>query len=113
LVNATRGTSTAVVGGRTVATTLEGTTRRGYAYAVRRSIAEQRGQQLQESGTQVGRRGAVANYVVRRTRMPRLMPQEIYRVAESREDAIRLLTANGYVLPARGQSLRQLAATVA
>jgi len=114
VVNAERGTSTAVVAGRTLQVTTEGTTRRGYASSVRRSIAEQRGQVVPETAQQVGRRGAVGNYVVRRT-SPRLMPGEIYRVATSRDDAIRLLVSNGYVMPsAVGQStIRGLASTVA
>lgn len=113
VVNASRGMSTTEIGGRRVQVTGEGTTRRGYAAAVRRRVDEARGQQTQWAGQQVGRRGAVAGYVVRRTRAPRLMPQEIYRVASSREDAIRLLTVNGYLVPARGQSIRDLARTVA
>jgi hypothetical protein len=114
VVNASRGTSTAVVGGRVVRVTTEGTTRAGYASYVRRAIARERGTAAAETATRVGRRGAVQDYVVRRT-APRLMPGEIYRVAESREDAIRLLISNGYVMPsAVGQStIHGLAATVA
>lgn len=104
VVNAERGTSTAVVGGRAVRVTTEGTTRRGYASSVRRAVAEQRGQVAAE--TRAGRYRRVG---------PRLMPGEIYRVATSRDDAIRLLVANGYVMPASvGQStIRGLASTVA
>lgn len=112
VVNAERGTSTTTIGGRQVRVTTEGTTRRGYASYIQRSIAEQRGTRAPETAQQVGRRGAVGSYVVRRTG-PRLVPSEIYRVATSREDAVRLLTANGYLMPARGQSIRDLAATVA
>lgn len=114
VVNAQRGMSTATVGGRTVRTTTEGTTRRGYASYVRRAVDEQRGVPTATTAQQVGRRGAVDNYVVRRTR-PRLMPGEIYRVAGSRDEAIRLLVSNGYVMPsARGvTTIRELVATVA
>jgi hypothetical protein len=112
IVNAYRGMATAQVAGQQVAVTTEGTTRRGYASYVRRAIDEQRGTQTPETARQVGRRGRVANSVERRIR-PRLMPSEIYRQATDRADAVRLLTANGYLLPARGQSLRQLAASVA
>ena len=114
VVNADRGTSTAVVGGRSVRVTTEGTTLRGYASYVRRAVDEQRGVQTPTTAEQVGQRGVVSNYVVRRT-APRLMPGEIYRVATSRDDAIRLLVANGYVMPAAvGQStIRGLASTVA
>lgn len=77
--------------------TTEGTTRRGYASQVRRELDKQRGALTNETATNVGRRGAVGNYVVRRTG-PRPTPDAIYKYAESREEAVRLLAANGYVL---------------
>ena len=112
VINAYRGMAETTIAGRRLAVTSEGTTRRGYASYVQRAIDRQRGAQTPESARNVGRRGRTANYVERRTG-PRLMPSEIYRVAESRTDAIRLLTANGYVLPARGQTISGLAASVA
>lgn len=77
--------------------TAEATTRRSYASAVRRRIAEQRGEALEETALRVGRRGAVANYVERRVAL-RPTPEAIYRYATSRDDAIRLLYANGYIV---------------
>lgn len=113
VVNADRGVSTATIGGQRVRITAEGTTRRGYASYVRRAVDRQRGAATPETVTRTGRRGAVANYSVRRTR-PRLMPSEIYRQAgDDRAEAIRLLTTNGYVVPSGNQTIRGLAATVA
>lgn len=43
-----------------------------------------------------GRKAAGARY--RSARTPRLMPESIYQIAESRDDAIRLLTRFGYIL---------------
>lgn len=77
-------------------TTTEGTTRRGWASYVQREAARQRGEVAREIATSTGRRGAVANYVVRRT-APRLTPDAIYRVAATREEAVRLLARNGYL----------------
>lgn len=69
VVNARRGMLTAQVYGQTVVTTTEGVTTRGLAYkAGRRSYA------------------------------PRLMPESIYEIAGSREEAIRLLKVHGYIL---------------
>jgi hypothetical protein len=76
--------------------TSEGTTRRGYASYVKRAIAKQRGELAKETATNVGRRGYVKNYVVRRTKRP--TPEAIYKYAESREEAIKLLAANGYIV---------------
>lgn len=76
--------------------TSEGTTRAGWASYVQREIARQRGEIAKETATHVGKRGYVANYVVRRTRRP--TPEAIYRYSESREEAIRLLAANGYIV---------------
>lgn len=81
VVNARSGMTTAVIGGRTVATTTTGTTRRAVA-----------GKRLaQRSGTVRGS----GRY--RRAAAPRLMPETIYQVAQDRDDAIRLLRANGYI----------------
>ena len=77
--------------------TTEGATRRGWASHVRRELAKQRGEVAKETATNVGRRGYVKNYVVRRTG-PRPTPEAIYRFADSREEAIKLLAANGYIV---------------
>lgn len=77
--------------------TTEGTTRRGYASTIRRELDRQRGLLTRETATHVGPRGAVKDYVVRRIG-PRPTPEAIFRYATSREDAMRLLAANGYIL---------------
>lgn len=69
--------------GRQVFTTTEGTTRRGLA-----------GSRLGAWEDSV--RGRGERY--RRARAPRLMPESIYELAESREDAIRLLHRFGYII---------------
>jgi hypothetical protein len=107
IVNARRGMRTASIGGRDVLITSEGTTKRGYAAHVRRRVDELEGRGTAYAQRNAGRRGAVQNYIERRTRLPRLMPEQIYRVAETREEAIRLLARNGYLLdvPGRRNSL--------
>ncbi|NIL77614.1 hypothetical protein [Rhodococcus sp. B10] len=78
VVNADRGMQRAQVYGRQLAYTTEGTTKRGVA------------------GKLIRARGRTP------TTTPRLMPEAIYEVAESREDALRLLKLNGYVLERSG-----------
>jgi hypothetical protein len=93
VVNARRGMYTADAYGRRVAATREGTTRRGQFYRQERARAEAR------TGTRFARdridarRGLPAFQM----RTPRLLPEEIYRLAEDREDAIRLLRRFGYL----------------
>lgn len=71
VVNARRGMQTATAYGRKVLVTSEGMTRRGFA----------------------GRRtGPLAG-----GRSPRLMPEEIFRLADDREHAIRLLRKHGFL----------------
>ena len=77
--------------------TSEGTTRQGWASYVEREVAKQRGEIAKETATSVGPRGFVDNYVVRRT-APRLTPEAIYRVSATREEAVRLLAKNGYIV---------------
>jgi hypothetical protein len=79
VVNARRGMTTVTRYGRTVQATREGTTRRGL-YGSRRAKFEK----------VLGARYA-------RAKAPRLMPEEIYRLAKDREHAIRLLQRNGYL----------------
>jgi len=86
--------------------TTEGTTRRGYASYVKRELAKQRGEIAKETAAKVGRRGYIKQYKVRRTG-PRPTPATIYKYATSREDAIRLLAANGYIVSG---SIRDVAA---
>lgn len=78
-------------------TTTEGTTKRGWYAAVQREAARQRGEVVQFMNvTNTGRRGYIANYKVRRT-APRLTPDAIYKVSQTREEAVRLLARNGYL----------------
>lgn len=77
--------------------TSEGTTRQGWNSYVRRELARQRGEVAKETMTLVGQRGFVKNYAVRRVG-PRPTPEAIYKFADSREEAINLLAANGYIV---------------
>jgi len=70
VVNAKRGMTTTVIGGRKVKVTSEGTTRRGVAFR--------------------GRTG--------RNMSARLTPESIYRIADDQADRIRMLRLHGYVL---------------
>lgn len=93
IVNARRGMYTADAYGRRVAATREGTTRRGQFYRQERARAEARtGTRFARDRSDV-RRGLPAFQM----RTPRLLPEEIYRLAEDREDAIRLLRRFGYL----------------
>lgn len=71
VVNARRGMRTAQVGGRRILATTEGVTRRGYA-----------NRYLTAGGV----------------RRPRLMPETIRTVATDRDDFLRLLRVNGYIV---------------
>jgi hypothetical protein len=85
-------------------TTTEGTTRRGWASHVRRSIDTERGTATVET---VARSHGTRN-VARTPR--RLTPEAIYQQAgDDRQKAIRLLTENGYLVG----DLRSLARSVA
>jgi len=77
LVNARRGMQSATVFGQKLQITTEGTTRRGFAA---RRLAAEKGP---------GRR--------LRSKTPRLMPEEIFRIADDRTHAVRLLRLHGYI----------------
>ncbi|WP_435239565.1 hypothetical protein [Streptomyces sp. YPW6] len=82
VVNARRGMQTMTVHGRTVQATTEGTTVRGLA-----------GKRLARDSKAVkipGQRYRVAT-------TPRLMPEEILRLADDREHQLRLLKKHGYI----------------
>ncbi|AVH57879.1 MULTISPECIES: VG15 protein [Streptomyces] len=79
VVNARRGMTTVTRYGRTVKATTEGVTRRGL-----------HGSRQAKFQKIAGNRYATA-------KTPRLMPEEIYRLADDREHAIRLLRRNGYL----------------
>lgn len=87
VVNARRGMTTASAYGRTVRATRESTSRRGLYF--QREFARLQQQGLIPPG--VSSRGY-------RLRTPRLMPEEIYRQAGSRDEAIRLLYRFGYLM---------------
>lgn len=89
LVNAYRkagSVSKAQVYGRTVTYTTEGVTRRGWAHDAMSQANYLAGQGV----TKVGR--------YNRLNAPRLMPSSIYKIATSRDDALRLLKLYGWVL---------------
>lgn len=84
IVNARRGMYTTSAFGRTVQATREGATRRGYFYRQERRRAIDRGL-VPSSG-----RGF-------QLRTPRLLPEEIFRLADSRDEAIAMLRRFGYI----------------
>ena len=84
VVNARRGMYTAAAYGRTVRATREGVTRRGAFYRSERAQAVARGQV-----PALGRGFQL--------RTPRLLPEEIYRLADSRDEAIVMLRRFGYL----------------
>lgn len=93
VVNASRSVRTLDAYGRKVVATLEGTTRRGDFYKRMLREAEQRtGQRFARSLSDVQQ--GLPRF---RLRTPRLMPGEIYKIAETRDDLIRLLTRFGYL----------------
>lgn len=93
IVNARRGMTTMSAYGRRVQATSEGTTRRGAFYRQERARTEDR----------TGIRFARDRIDVRRglprfdLRTPRLMPEEIYRLAGSRDEALAMLRRFGYL----------------
>lgn len=88
VVNARRGMTTVTRYGRQVQATREGTTRRGLYGARAAKFQKAAGVRFGESTA--GRA---------RAKTPRLMPEEIYRLADGdREHAIRLLNRNGYIV---------------
>jgi len=97
VINAHRGMSTAQVFGHRVKTTSEGTTKRGLAFRVLSNRGTTRS--ADEFATRATRSGAQLRQIHRtRARAPRLMPESIYKIATDREDAIRLLQRNGFIL---------------
>lgn len=107
VVNARRGMSTATIGGRDVQVTDEGITRRGIAGA--RLIT---GDPTRLTAPRTGGDTRVVSEWMRRTstgrqqlvrlrgaRAPRLMPEEIFRVADGdRDEELRLLRRHGYIV---------------
>ena len=93
IVNARRGMATMSAYGRQVLATTEGATRRGAFYRLERARTEQR------TGTRFARDRIDARRGLPRfeLRTPRLMPEEIYRLAESRDEALAMLRRFGYL----------------
>lgn len=92
VINARRGMQTMTAYGRRVLATTEGTTTRGAFYRQERRRTEDR------TGTRFARNRYDARTLPRfQLRTPRLMPEEIYRLAESREEAISMLRRFGYL----------------
>lgn len=80
--------------------TTSGTTKRawfGGGHAAKKFGYEDWFRRAGYAASDKGRRGAVKNYVERRTKVARLMPESIYELAKDREDAIRLLQMYGYI----------------
>jgi hypothetical protein len=93
VVNAHRGVTTLDAYGQKVVATLEGTTRRGAFYQQMLREAEQRtGQRFVRTKADV-EQGLPRFHL----RTPRLTPGEIYKLAEDRDELIRLLRRFGYL----------------
>lgn len=84
VVNARRGMSTAHVFGHDLQVTSEGTTRRGLY-----------GSQLRRAG---GRFARVPGQRYSRAATPRLLPEEIFRIADDRSEQLSLLRRYGYLV---------------
>lgn len=90
IVNARLGITTATIGGREVKVTTQGTGRRAYFTTVRKAIDAERG--------------------VRSVKRPRLLPEEINRLANGDKAASRkLLISNGYIVGDIGALAREAA----
>jgi hypothetical protein len=85
VVNARRGMYTSTAYGRTLRATREGTTTRGSFYRQERARDIARGRVPANIGRQY------------RLTSPRLMPEEIFELAESRDEAISMLRRFGYL----------------
>ncbi|MGY1579152.1 hypothetical protein [Streptomyces sp. MN13] len=84
VVNARRGMSTAHVHGRDLQVTSEGTTRRGVY-----------GRRLKRAG---GEFAKIPGQRYTRATTPRLMPEEIFRISDDRDEELRLLRRYGYIV---------------
>lgn len=97
VINAHRGMSTEQVFGQRLKVTTEGTSRRGFAFT--RLSAQGTMRSAEETAVRLTRTGPELRTINRmRATAPRLRPESIYRIAESRQDAIRLLKRNGYLI---------------
>jgi len=85
VVNARRGMYTTTAYGRTLRATREGTTTRGHYYRLERARDIARGRVPANIGRQY------------RLMSPRLLPEQIFELAESRDEAIAMLRRFGYL----------------
>jgi len=85
IVNARRGMYTTTAYGRTLRATREGTTTRGFFYRQERARDIARGRVPANIGRQY------------RLTTPRLLPEQIFELAESRDEAIAMLRRFGYL----------------
>ncbi|MFC7906467.1 hypothetical protein ACQEV9_18255 [Streptomyces chartreusis] len=93
VVNARRGMDTAHIYGRTLQVTHEGATRRS-VYGRSRTQA---GDPMRRfAGQRFGQATSMRYY--RSDRSPRLMPDEIFRIADDRDEELRLLRRYGYIV---------------
>ncbi|MFE9684174.1 hypothetical protein [Streptomyces sp. NPDC006285] len=93
VVNARRGMDTSHIYGRDLQITHEGATRRS-VYGRSRSRA---GDDFARFAGQRFGEATSARYF-RSTRTPRLMPEEIFRISDDRDEELRLLRRNGYIV---------------
>lgn len=93
VVNARRGMDVAHVYGRRLQVTHEGATRRA-VYGRSRGLAGDRMERF--AGQRYGQATSMRYY--RSTRSPRLMPEEIFRIADDRDEELRLLRRYGYIV---------------
>lgn len=100
VVNAYRGRS---AGLDKMMTTAEGTTKRGYASYIQRAVDRARGQSTQYTVSKSSGRRNVTRTKARPT------PERIYQIAETREEAVRMLTLHGYVVGDIGKLARSVA----
>jgi hypothetical protein len=93
VVNARRGMYTTTAYGRRVTATREGATRRGSFYRQELARTEER------TGIRFARDRSEARRGLPRfeLRTPRLMPEQIFELAESRDEAIAMLRRFGYL----------------
>lgn len=93
IVNARRGMTTMTAYGRRVQATREGTTRRGAFYRLERARTQER-TGIRFARDRIEARQGLPQFELR---TPRLMPEEIFRLADSRDEAVAMLRRFGYL----------------
>lgn len=84
-------------------TTTEGTTKRGYASYIQRAVDRARGQATKATVSRSAGRRNVTRTQARPT------PERIYQIAQTREEAVKMLTRYGYVVGDIGKIARSVA----